>query len=69
MPVDWLSAPSAPRTLVDMARGLGQVRLADSLVVGGAAPTSSAELVAADTGRGSRLQKSYYVVPAFGRDQ
>jgi len=52
-----------------MVHGLGQVRLADSLVVGGAAPTSSAELVAADAGRGSRLQKSYYVVQAFDHDQ
>ena len=69
MPVDWLKMPSAPSTLVDMVHGLGQVRLADSLVVGGAAPTSSAELVAADAGRGSRLQKSYYVVQAFDHDQ
>ena len=69
MPVDWLSAPSAPRTLVDMVHGLARVRLDDSLVVGGAAPASSAEPVAADAGRGSRLQKSYYVVQAFTRDQ
>ena len=69
MPVDWLSAPSAPRTLVDMVHGLARVRLDDSLVIGGAAPASSAEPVAADAERGSRLQKSYYVVQALGRDQ
>ena len=69
MPVDWLSAPSAPRTLVDMVHGLAWIRIDDSLLFGGAVPASSAEPVDADAERGSRLRKSYNVVRAFARDR
>ena len=68
MPVDWLSAPSAPRTLVDMAHGLGQVRLADSLVVGGAALASSPEPLTAEAARGPRQHRAAHGLRAFGRD-